>query len=103
MSRRPTGLSRAADGALVIDWDNGTQSRLTPSTLRKACPCASCREKKKADENKPKGLLPILKKEETLPLSIVAMRPVGNYAYGISFSDGHSSGLFTIEHLSELG
>lgn len=31
------------------------------------------------------------------------MRPVGNYAYSILFSDGHDSGIFTFEFLLSLG
>jgi len=31
------------------------------------------------------------------------MKPVGNYAYTISFSDGHDTGIFTFELLRELG
>jgi DUF971 family protein len=28
---------------------------------------------------------------------------VGNYAYAISFSDGHSSGIYSLELLRQLG
>jgi DUF971 family protein len=28
---------------------------------------------------------------------------VGNYAYSIAFSDGHDTGIFTLEFLRELG
>jgi DUF971 family protein len=31
------------------------------------------------------------------------MRPIGNYAYAIAFSDGHSSGIFSLELLRRLG
>jgi DUF971 family protein len=31
------------------------------------------------------------------------MKPVGNYAYSIDFSDGHNTGLYTLEFLRELG
>jgi len=31
------------------------------------------------------------------------MDPVGNYAYRILFSDGHDTGIFTLELLRELG
>jgi len=34
---------------------------------------------------------------------ILGMKPVGNYAYSISFSDGHDTGIFTLEFLRELG
>jgi DUF971 family protein len=31
------------------------------------------------------------------------MKPTGNYAYGIEFSDGHDTGIFTLELLRSLG
>jgi DUF971 family protein len=31
------------------------------------------------------------------------MDPVGHYAYGIHFSDGHNTGIYTLESLRELG
>ena len=34
---------------------------------------------------------------------IKAMKPVGNYAYGIAFSDGHDTGIYTLEILRSLG
>ena len=37
------------------------------------------------------------------PLKIIAMKPVGNYAYSIAFSDGHDTGIYTLELLQELG
>jgi DUF971 family protein len=30
------------------------------------------------------------------------MRPVGQYAYAIEFSDGHGSGIYTLDYLREL-
>ncbi len=31
------------------------------------------------------------------------MKPTGRYAYAIDFSDGHDTGIFTLESLRELG
>ena len=31
------------------------------------------------------------------------MKPVGNYAYSIAFSDGHDTNNYTFEQLRELG
>jgi len=31
------------------------------------------------------------------------MEPLGHYAYSIEFSDGHDTGLFTLEFLRTLG
>jgi DUF971 family protein len=48
-------------------------------------------------------MLPVLTPQQARPLAIVAMQPVGIYAYGITFSDGHSSGIYTYEFLRSLG
>ncbi|HVX62064.1 MAG TPA: gamma-butyrobetaine hydroxylase-like domain-containing protein [Pirellulales bacterium] len=34
---------------------------------------------------------------------MLGMKPVGNYAYAIEFSDGHDTGIYTCEFLRELG
>ena len=61
------------------------------------------RAAKSARNPKPAPLLPVLSAAETQPLTIRAMTPVGNYAYGIAFSDGHDTGIFTIDYLRKLG
>lgn len=102
-SVRPVTLKRTQNRSLVIQWSDGSSMEYPYRTLRDACPCATCREKHRAQEAKPKNLLNVLAPEETVPLDIVNMRPVGNYAYNIAFSDKHTSGLFTTEYLREIG
>ena len=97
-----SGLSRVETGELLFSWSDGRTNTFSPKKLRDACPCAGCREKRSAKQEKPLGL-PVLSLEQTAPLKVTGMRPVGNYAYNIQFSDGHSSGLFTIESLYRLG
>lgn len=99
----PLGLKRTGQRSLEIAWSDGSVTESSYQELRNACPCATCREKKRAESDKPKNPLQILSAAETVPMEITEMRPVGNYAYNISFSDGHSSGLFTIELLRQLG
>jgi len=70
--------------------------------LRDACPCATCREKRNAPPASPLQL-PIISAAETQPLRITGMKPVGNYAYSIEFSDGHNTGIYTLETLRQLG
>jgi DUF971 family protein len=48
-------------------------------------------------------MLPILTEEEMQPFRIKGMKPVGNYAYSIDFSDGHDSGIYSFDLLLELG
>lgn len=95
----PVAISRDPDGSIVIQWSDDATTRRTANQLRKACPCATCREKKrgesaKQEEAKPTFGLPILSKAEAQPLRVDHMSPVGSYAYQITFSDGHSSGIY---------
>ncbi len=45
----------------------------------------------------------MLSAAEAQPLRVSGMRPVGNYAYGINFSDGHNTGIYSISYLREIG
>lgn len=99
----PTSLARVPEG-LKIEWSDGANQTYTAAALRAACPCATCREKhggEKKDDAKPKGL-PVLSLAEAQPVRVERMRPVGNYAYNIAFSDGHDSGIFTFDFLRNL-
>jgi len=102
MSVRPTQLKLQGDDRLLIEWSDGARREITFSELRSRCPCATCREQRSAPP-KPAGLLPVLSAAEAQPLKVEGMRPVGNYAYAIAFSDGHDTGIFTLEFLRELG
>ena len=100
----PTKLHQPQPDQLIMEWSDGSQSELTVRQLRDNCPCASCREKRRAPADAVDGgqLLPILSAAETQPLRIEAMKPVGNYAYHIDFSDGHNTGIYTFERLRDL-
>ena len=101
----PVGIRREGESVIVIDWSDDTTTRWTVGELRKACPCATCREKRRGEANtkqsKPR-MLPVLSAAEARPLLIESMKPVGTYAYSISFTDGHSSGLFTFPILKRM-
>jgi len=101
MKPRPTKLELAPPAGLRIEWSDGQRRLYTAGQLREDCPCATCREKRSADA--PAPLLPVLKPEEARPLTITAMQPVGSYAYSITFSDGHDTGIYTLESLREMG
>lgn len=104
MNPYPTQLERQSEGRLLIVWSDGQRRLYRPGELRKACPCATCREKRAAEEtDKMKSLLKVISPEEARPLTIAGMEPVGNYAYKVIFSDGHDTGIYTFEALRELG
>jgi DUF971 family protein len=102
MDLRPNKLELRGGDRLWIEWSDGQQRESTFSALRAACPCATCREKR-AKPPEPTHGLQVLSLAEARPLKILGMKPVGNYAYSIAFSDGHDTGIFTLEFLRELG
>jgi DUF971 family protein len=87
--------------ALLIQWSDGVTQRIPWTTLREQCPCATCRQKR-ADPS-PAPLFNIIKPEEAEPVRATAMSPIGNYAYQIDFSDGHKTGIFSLELLRDIG
>ncbi len=105
MSLYPTDLQIVEPNELQIDWSDGQVRRYLFSELREHCPCATCREKRRGDAEEPAQSLQlnILSPAETQPLRVAAMKPVGNYAYTVVFSDGHDSGIFPFELLREIG
>jgi DUF971 family protein len=102
MNLRPTKLELLGGDRLLIEWNDGLRHELPIALLRSRCPCATCREKR-AQPPPAAGSLPVLSQAEARPLAILGMRPVGHYAYSIAFSDGHDTGIFTLEFLRELG
>ena len=106
----PVSIERVSESAIAIAWDDGSKTEWTARRLRDTCPCATCREKRRDEPDdspqaggeiiKTMGL-PVISAAEARPLTISAMKPVGNYAYNVVFSDGHSSGLFTFDRLRD--
>ena len=103
MSIYPTELERLESDQLRITWSDGERRLYAVSELRKSCPCATCRDERQAAAEAPKQVLPVVDLAATQPLRVDQMAPVGNYAYGLTFSDGHETGIYTFELLRELG
>lgn len=103
MSLHPTALALLPDNRLEIGWSDGQRRHYRFKELRDGCPCATCREKHGPKPPPDPMSLPILSAAQLQPLRIMGMKPVGNYAYGIEFSDGHDTGIYTFEYLREMG
>ena len=91
---RPTGLANAEEGKIRIDWADGESSILAAELLRAECPCANC-----VDEWTGKRLFTV---ERAKGVTIKSMSQVGHYAFAITFSDAHDTGIFTYRRLREL-
>ena len=99
-SFRPLSLKRDGDG-LRIAWADGATTLTSWRTLRKNCPCAGCKD----DTAKPADPFRVLSAQEVAAgaPAPVAMKPVGHYAYQITWNDGHSSGIYPLAALRALG
>lgn len=96
MAGIPTVIRAHKDaGVLELQWEGEPAHRIPFAFLRGECPCASC-----IDEFTGRLILD----RSNIPATIVptAMGFVGNYAVKITWSDGHSTGLYTWDHLSNV-
>ncbi len=91
----PRRIGRRDPTKLVFDWSDGTTSEASAAAVRRGCPCALC-----IDENTGRPILD----PATVPgdLTQTQVSLVGNYALAITFSDGHSTGIFTWAALRRL-
>ncbi len=85
----------AGETVVVLDWDDGKQTRVQARTLRQFCPCAEC-----VEEWSGKRTFEL----ESIPqgTKVLSVSPVGNYALSFTFSDAHRTGIFNWSHLREL-
>jgi len=83
-------------GVLQITWTNGSATSTPFWNLRCDCRCAHC-----VDEVTGAKLLD--PNEVPADINIEKAELVGNYALRIRWSDGHDTGLFTWDHLNEIG
>lgn len=84
---------------LRIVWRDDTVSVYPVRELRKACPCASCRELR----DQAKDPFRIVGADEPMEdVHVDKMEPVGHYALNFRFSDGHATGIFSYEYLIEI-
>ena len=102
MSFYPVTLVREGEDALRIEWSDGMKRKYTVKELRLNCPCAACQPSHTPPEDDPMAL-PVISLQETQPLRLLSMEPVGHYAYRLHFSDGHQTGIYTLDHLRGLG
>ena len=75
------------DSHVEVTFDDGKVCRFDLEELRRACPCAACRTARDRDEEA------WLTRQPT-GLAIADAHLVGGYALGVTWSDGHSTGIY---------
>lgn len=106
--KKPTSVKIHVSSGTGVDitWADGHASHYDFVFLREECPCATCndeREKKHAF----KSVVPGFASSPALPMfkpkpSAKAATQVGSYAIQISFSDGHSTGIYSYDYLRNI-
>ena len=90
------GFRRRDARTLSALWQDGHRDDLDVRDLRLSCPCAAC-----VEETSGRALLD----PKSVPPDITprVISSVGNYALNISWSDGHSTGIYSFGHLRAMG
>ena len=99
-SLQPANIDLKKDRGLTIEWQDGSASYYSVAYLRKMSPSADMRQLREEMAKNPLAILP----EAAGTGSVVATGAelVGNYAIRITFSDGHSTGIYSWAYLRAL-
>ena len=81
------------EGRLRLTWSDGHVAEYPYKYLRGWCPCAGCQGHSGQK---------IVYHPPAHPVSAESVRPVGNYAISIAFSDGHGTGIYRYDFLREI-
>jgi DUF971 family protein len=80
-------------GELRLAFDDGVSGAIGLVELRLACPCATCRSlRQQGREPWPAGPSPA-------PLQVTGAELVGAWGLGVTWNDGHATGIYPFESL----
>jgi len=102
----PEHIAISKSKGIKIDWKDRHHSDYPLAYLRDECPCASCTgahgtPPQKSNYSSEKGtgeLFPMYKPA----LRMLDVEQVGSYAIRISWSDGHSTGIYSYDHFRRI-
>lgn len=76
-----------------LTWDDGHTAEFDYHLLRGYCPCAGC-------QGHGTGMVEF--RQPVRPVEPLSIRPVGNYAISIHWSDGHDTGIYRYDFLRQI-
>jgi len=91
----PSRIEKHSDSEMYLEFNSGERFAVPFAELRFACPCASC-----VDEHTGKRII----RREDVPAGIrpTGVSLVGRYAVQISWSDLHTTGMYSFDHLWKI-
>ena len=95
---RPTDVQNIGS-ELAIKWEDGSESFIPLEDLRRHCPCAGCKGEEDVMGNVARGPAKILT-EASFQLRRIGW--VGGYGIQPYWGDGHSSEIFSFDHLERM-
>lgn len=108
LRRKPASVKiHVSNGAGVdIAWADGHSSHYDFAYLRDHCPCATCNDERANKESLAEAS-PAFASSAALPMfkpkpRANSAQAVGQYAIQISFSDGHSTGIYSYDLLRAI-
>jgi DUF971 family protein len=105
----PEHLAISKSKGIKIDWKDGHRSDYSLGWLRDECPCAHCtgahgtepaRTNYASEPAVNTAASPFQMFKPTIKM--LSVEPVGTYAIRIAWSDGHSSGIYSWDHLRSI-
>lgn len=100
ISDRPAGITAdRTQRVLTITWQDGHLSRYPYAGLRAVCPCVECRGGHAFMGAPPDPR--IVRDTPDDDIQLLQIERVGSYALQFTWSDGHSTGIYTWELLRQ--
>jgi DUF971 family protein len=97
----PRNLDLKKDRGLTVEWADGATSYYSVAYLRRMSPSAEAKELRDQLQKNPLTVLPAAKGGGG-PVVVTDAELVGNYAIKFTFSDGHSTGIYSWAYLREI-
>jgi DUF971 family protein len=97
----PRNLDLKKDRGLIVEWADGGTSYYSVAYLRRMSPSAEAKELREQLKKNPLTVLPG-RAGSAGPLVVTEAELVGNYAIKFTFSDGHSTGIYSWGYLREI-
>ena len=100
MTQPPTHIDLKKETGLRLDWADGTSSFFPIDYLRKMSPSADTKATRDELRKNPLTILP--NTSQSGPITATDAELVGNYAIRFTFSDGHTTGIYSWDYLRSL-
>ena len=103
----PEHIAISKSKGIEIDWKDGHHSSYSNAVLRDECPCATCTGAHGTPPERTNFSSPGAAAANPFQMfkpapKMLNIEPVGNYALKIFWNDGHSSGIYSWDHLREI-